>query len=188
MATGVPGAQPEYRVKKHPEREVSASFRGENQAVKNSWSRSGFPDEFLLAPGTGDGDFALSPGDPDGLPAFGAVKIPVVPVFETVKNQQEFPVFLVTLIGVAGQGPENSPEHQRIAQRPEHCANARVSEHGGEDTGHQSGAEDHHIQPVRAVAAIHKAAHSGGESGTGLPQPQTQFIHKITFTNREINL
>ena len=136
-----------------------------------------FADKFLLAPGAGDGDFALAPGNPDGLAALGAVEIAVVPVLEPVKDQQEFPVLLVALVGIPGEGPEDGPEHQPVAEGPENGPHRQIAEQGGENAGHQAGAQNDHIQPVRAVPARHKAAQSGGEPSTGLAQPHRQFIH-----------
>ena len=66
-----------------------------------------FLDEFFPAPGAGNGDLSLAPGDPDGLAALGAVKIPVIPVPDPIHALEEFPVLLITLVGVAGQRTEN---------------------------------------------------------------------------------
>ena len=71
-----------------------------------------FSNEFLMASGAGDGDFPLSSGDPHHLPAFGAVKIAVVPVLSPANQLQKLPVFLIPLIGVPGQGAPNCPDHQ----------------------------------------------------------------------------
>ena len=74
-----------------------------------------FLGEFFPAAGAGDGDLALAPGHPDHLAALGAVEIPVLPVLQTACQLQEFPVFLVALVGVPGQSPENGPEHHAVA-------------------------------------------------------------------------
>ena len=75
--------------------------------------------EFFPAAGTGDGDFSLSSGDPDHLAAFWAVEVAVLPVLHTARQLQEFPVFLIPLVGIPGQATENGPDHQAVAQGPE---------------------------------------------------------------------
>ena len=51
---------------------------------------SGAPLEALLTLGAGDGDFALVPGDPDGLAAAGTGEIAVLPVLDPVQHQQPY--------------------------------------------------------------------------------------------------
>ena len=104
----------------------------------------------------GDGDFSLPPGDTNHLTALGAVVIAVLPVLQAVKKLQEFAVFLIPLVGIAGKGAEHSPEHTDIGQ-------------GRKDQGGEGGADDQrnqaendaqgqnqHIELVCSVAAIHK--------------------------------
>ena len=125
----------------------SAAFRGEIL---------GFPHELFLASGAGDGDFSFAPGDTDGLAALGTVEVAVVPVLQTVEKQEEGPVLLVALVGIPGEGPEDGPDHQAVAEKPENGAHNGPGEEGGEDACKQTEPQDHHIQSVRTVAAGHK--------------------------------
>ena len=70
------------------------------------FSRLSLFDELLPAFGAGDGDLALALGDADGLPALGAGVIAVVTVLDAVDEQQELAVLVVTLVGIAGEAPE----------------------------------------------------------------------------------
>ena len=144
--------------------------------------KSGFLQEAFLAAGTGDGDLAFAPGNADGLMALGAVKIAMLPVLQTVIDLQEAAVFLITLVGVPGQAAENGPDHQTIAQRPENQVKGLHRNHHRQQTGHQAGAEDRHIQTVGAIATGHKAAKGGCQFEGDLAKPATESIHKkITF-------
>ena len=70
-----------------------------------------FLNELLLAFRAGNGDLALTFGNPDALAASGTGVIPMVPVLEPSPTGQKPPVFPVTLVGVAGQGTENRKAH-----------------------------------------------------------------------------
>ena len=76
----------------------------------------GFTNEFLFTLGASDGDLTLSPGDTDLLPAAGAIVIAVFFILQLLQKQQIFPVFLITLISIPGEGSENSPAHQHIGE------------------------------------------------------------------------
>ena len=76
-----------------------------------------FLHETLPALGAGNGDLAFSPGDTDHLTALGTVIITVLPILQPGEKLQEFPVLLITLIGIAGEAAENGPEHQAISQQ-----------------------------------------------------------------------
>ena len=117
-----------------------------------------FLDKLFSAPGAGDGDFSLASGDPDHLVALGAVKIPVLPVPDPFKEMQEFPVFLVAFIGIAGQAAHDGPGHQTVAEQNQHHAQCVKGADHRQKAGSQTRAENCHIQSVRAVAASHKAA------------------------------
>ena len=109
---------------------------------------SGFSDELLPAFGAGDGDFALPPGNPDGLMALGTVEIAVVPVLQAVEKQEKGPVLLIALIGIPGESTEDGPDHQGVAEEPENSAHNRPDEEGREDACKQPKTQDHHIQSV----------------------------------------
>ena len=146
---------------------------------------SGFLDELFLAPGAGNGDFALATGDAHHLAALGAVEIAVFPVLQAVEKLQEFPVFLIALVGVPGHGAPNRPDHQAVAQGPEDQVEGRGRNPHRQQTCHQSCAQDHHIQPVRAVPACHEITQSCGHFCGKLPKPTAKSIHrKITFAKR----
>ena len=81
--------------------------------------KSGLADELLLAPGAGDGDFALAPGDPDGLAAAGAEKITVLAILHPIQHQAEASVLLIALIDIPGEAAPNRPNHHAVAQQEE---------------------------------------------------------------------
>jgi hypothetical protein len=130
------------------------------------------------APGTGDGDLSLSTGDPDHLAALGAVKIPVLPVFQPVENLQEFPVLLIALIGIPGEGAPNCKDHQYIAQGPEDQVQRLDGNQHTQDAGTQTRAQNHHIQSVRSVTSGHKAAQCSSHFHGKLAKPAAESLHK----------
>ena len=119
---------------------------------------SGFLYKLLPAAGTGNGNLAFSPGNPDGLMALGTVEIPVLPVLQPVIYLQEFSVFLIPLIGVSGQAAADGPDHQAIAQRPENQIKGLHRDDHRQKACNKTRAQDRHIQPVRAITAGHEAA------------------------------
>jgi len=130
---------------------------------------SGFADEFLPALGTGDGDLALAPGNPDHLTALGAVEVAVLAVFQPVKELEEFPVLLIPGIGIPGEGAEDGPDHQAIGHGGQEQIDEGLMKEGGDQAGHKAGAQDRHIQPVGAVASCHKPL-----------EPGSQLCHKLS--------
>ena len=71
--------------------------------------------EFFFAFGAGDADLALSPGNSHLLAAAGAVKIAVLPGGQPLFPQQKPVVFLVPLIGVPGEGAEQTVAQKTVA-------------------------------------------------------------------------
>ena len=74
----------------------------------------GFTDELLPALGAGDGDLALASGNTNHLTALGAIKVAVLAVFQPVEELEELPVLLIPGIGIFGQSPADSPNHQAV--------------------------------------------------------------------------
>ena len=70
--------------------------------------------ELFLAFRAGDGDLAFAPGNPDLLTAAGAVKVAMLPVLQLLEEQQEFPVFVITFVGLTGKAAEDRPDHEGI--------------------------------------------------------------------------
>ena len=111
----------------------------------------------FLAFGTGDHNFALAPGHAHRLTAFGAVKIPMLPVLDPIQQHQKPPIFPIPLVGVPGKGTKNRPNHQCIRSCGQRQIHHRKRYKNGNDTQHQAATQNPHIQFVRAVAAHHKA-------------------------------
>ena len=78
---------------------------------KQAAQKSTFFDKPLLAPGAGNGKFALTAGNADGLLALRAGEVAMLPILDPLQEDQKFPVFLVTLVGIPGKGTEEGPEH-----------------------------------------------------------------------------
>ena len=82
----------------------------------------GFLNKLFRAFRAGNGDLAFALGHPDGLVAPGTFEIFVLPVLQPLGKAQIFAVFLIPLVGVARQHPEDGPPHTYIgkqqAERP----------------------------------------------------------------------
>ena len=144
-------------------------------------------DELFPAPGAGDGNFPLAPGHAHQLVALGTVEITVVPIFQPSHDLQEFPVFLIALIGVPGEGPENGPDHHAVAHHKEYQIHGRHLNPHGKQAGHQPDSQNQHIQFVRAVPSGHEAAQSRAHPGGELPEPVLNAIHApITFAKNNV--
>ncbi len=78
---------------------------------------SGFLDELLSTAGAGNGNLSLPPGDADGLPAFRAAEVAVVPIFQAIQQLKEPPVFLVPLGLVSREHTKQHKEHGDIGQK-----------------------------------------------------------------------
>lgn len=139
---------------------------------------SGFTDEFFPAAGASDGNFALSTGDTDALAAFWTFIIPVLPVLEPVEEQPEAPIFFVALVGVPGEGPEQRPDEQGVGQhRQQQHHHGKANERS--DQAHQhAGAQNDHVEFVRAVPAGHEIAEGGPDAAEKLTEPCGKVIHK----------
>ena len=124
---------------------------------------SGLLDKLLSALGAGDGDLTLATGDTDGLAALGAGEIAVLPVLDLVKETKELSVLLVPGVCVAGEHPEQSPEHQAVISQRQHQLHGDQGDEGTQQAQGQGGAEDGQAQLVGAVAAHHKSAKTGGK-------------------------
>ena len=138
---------------------------------------SGAALEALFALGAGDGDFALVPGDPDGLAAAGAGEIAVLPILDPVQHQKEPAVFLVALTLIPGQAAENGPDHQRVAQYPGQPAQPILLEEDRQNAGRHAHAENHCIQPVRAISSGHKTKQAGAHLCSQIAQPAAEITH-----------
>ena len=164
---------------KFPEQKTSALLVGRAPGVilSEKWENSSTPLESLLAFGAGDGDFALVPGDADGLAAPGADEITVLPVLDPVQHQQEPAVFLVALVDIPGQAAEDGPDHQHIAQHPGQPPSPMLLEESRQDACRHTHTENDHIQPIRTVPAGHKMKEAGPHSCSGIAQPALETIH-----------
>ena len=141
-----------------------------------------FADKFFAAFGAGNGDFSLPLGNTDILAAAGAVKIPVILILKALQQHQIPPVFPVALVGVSGKGTEDRPEHQRVGYQGQHKIQPVRPDKHGQQTRRKAGAQDHHIQFIRTVAALHEPLQSVSHFFSGSAQPIAEAIHKhITF-------
>ena len=89
--------------------------------------------EFFLALGAGDGDLSLSPGNTDGLPTLGTVKVAMLTVFQPLKELPKLPILLIAPVGIPGQAAKDGPKHQHIGQRPQN----QLDHHTGDEGIHQ---------------------------------------------------
>ena len=136
--------------------------------------------EAFLAFGAGDGDFALVPGDADGLAAAGTDEIAVLAVPDPVNHQHEPSVFLIAAIDVAGKTAEDRPDHQCVAQHPEDPAENRAAQEGRQQARRQTHAENDHIQAVCTVAPRHEMPDARTDALGNAAHPIADIVHTIT--------
>ena len=89
--------------------------------------------EFFFALGAGDGDLSLASGYTHRLAAAGAIEILMLPILDPLQQLQEFPVLLISLVGVAGEAAEQRPEHQTVGQQEEDHIQKSVSKEYGQN-------------------------------------------------------
>lgn len=147
------------------------------------WGILSFALEFFLAPGACNENFSLASRNPDGLTAFRANKIAVVPVSDSVQHQTEAAVFLVALIDVSGKTPPNCPDHQPVAHRPGSKTDGSAPEEGGNQTGEKTTAENDDIQSVSAISPGHKPTKSQYQFPGKITEPAAEIVHGITLIN-----
>ena len=129
---------------------------------------SSFLHEFFPAFGTGNGDLTLTSGNTDRLVALGALKIAVLPVLEPVDDLAVLSVFLIALIGVFGQAPENHQTQETIGNHGQDHIDAPDPDEHGQQTAYHTHTQQCHIQMVVAIATHHKLAQIGSESAEEL--------------------
>ena len=124
--------------------------------------------ELFPAFGAGDGNLALASGNANGLVALGALEVAVLPVLEPVHHLAILPVFLVALVGVLGEAPENHQTQETVGnQGQDHIETGDPDEHG-QQTAHHAHTQQGHIQMVVAITAGHKLSQIGKESAEEL--------------------
>ena len=119
-----------------------------------------FLHEALFALGAGDGNLALSPGNPDHLTALGAVVITVLPILQPIKKLEELPVLLIALVGIAGEAAVQRPDHQTIGNSRQQQVHLHGIHKSTDQAGCKTCAKNCHIQLVGSVTADHKIAYS----------------------------
>ena len=82
----------------------------------------------------------------------------MVTVTDPVKKLQKFSVFQVTLVGLAGQHPKDSPNHQDVAEDRKNQLDDIIGNKGRNQAKEKADTQQRQIQFVAAVAAHHKAA------------------------------
>ena len=119
-----------------------------------------FLDKPLLALGAGNGDFALAAGNADDLSALGAVKVPMLPILQTVKKLEEFAVLLIALVGIAGEAAIQRPDHQSVGNAGQQQIQLDRIHKRTDKACHKTGGQNGHIQFIGSVAAGHKLTQS----------------------------
>ncbi len=79
------------------------------------------------------GNLALAPGNAHNLTALGTGEVAVPAVTNPVAQGQESAVFLIPLVGIAGQAAENCPDHHAIAECPEKNTDPGSAQEGGQN-------------------------------------------------------
>ena len=139
----------------------------------------GFLNEFFLALGAGDGDFSFALRDPHRLAAAGAVKIAVVPVLEPVQQHQKSAIFLVTLVGVPGEGAEHGPEPEAVGHKSQRQIHYGRSDKQGNHADDHACRQNNRIEFVRSVPPGHKPGQPHPKLCAKLPQPISKSVHSV---------
>ena len=95
--------------------------------------------------------------DADLLAAAGAVVVAVIPVLQPLEQQEEFPVFLIPLIGISGKAAKDHQNQTNIGKQCKQQAHDhKPAENSRQDTARHTGAKQRKIQFICAVPALHK--------------------------------
>ena len=154
------------------------SFHAKTHCFR-SGSFSGFAYKFFAALRAFDGDLSLVPGYPDALAALGAIEIPMFPILKPLQKQQKTTVFPVALVGIAGEAPENGPEHETVGNKGQDQLHQCRRDKQGHKAHHNACAQNAGIQFVGAVAAHHKVAKSFAHFDAQITQPLLESIHEV---------
>ena len=125
--------------------------------VKFPADASSFANKLLYALGTGDGDLAFALGNTGLLATSGAAEILMAAILAAAAPCQETTVFLIPLIGVAGQAAEDGIDHAHIAQGGQCQTHPEKGHQQRYQAKNQTCAQNSGIEFVRAVSAGHKS-------------------------------
>lgn len=141
-------------------RSVSGSIRSENDCIATVSSSaahfSGFFDKLFPAFGAADRNFAFSLGHTDTLPALGAGKILMFPIFDFFQQEQKFAVFLIALIGIAGKTAEQRGKQAGIGHHRQHHIQPAHRHKHRDQAKNQTCPQNHRIELVSTISATHK--------------------------------
>ena len=140
-----------------------------------------FLHEALFALGAGNGDLALSAGNTHNLTALGAVIIAMIPILQAVKELQEFPVFLIALVGIARKAAVQRPDHQAVGNTGQQQIYLYRVHKGTDEAGRKAGRKDHHIQFISSITANHECAQSIAKPLNKLSNHKDITLHLVFF-------
>jgi hypothetical protein len=102
----------------------------------------------------------------------------MIPILQPGGELEEPPVFGVAFVGVPGQASENGPESQHVGQNPQNALDQKKGDKHMCYANHHCHRENHNIQLVVTVAALHKLP----ETGSKISEKSAVSIHNtITF-------
>lgn len=149
---------------------------------ENAWLKFlSFLHEALFALGAGNGDLALSAGNTHNLTALGAIIIAMIPILQAVKELQEFPVFLIALVGIARKAAVQRPDHQAVGNTGQQQVHLYRVYKGTDKAGNKTGGEDYHIQFISSVTTNHESAQSIAQPLNKLSNHKDITLHHIFF-------
>ena len=132
-------------------------YLDERKMVKFPPSVLSFSYKLFFALGAGDGDLAFALGNTGLLTASGAAEILMAAILAAAAPCQESAVFLIPLVGVAGQTAENGIAHAHIAQGSHRQTHPEEGHQQRNQAKNQTCAQNSGIEFVRAVSAGHKS-------------------------------
>ena len=99
------------------------------------------------------------------------------PIPQLLDHKEEFSIFLIPLIGVAGEAAKHRHDHKHLRQqRYAQIGPAHRQEHGNQ-AQNQTRPQKNRIELVRAVAAGHKAHQSHFQFVAKLSKPTASSVH-----------
>ena len=107
----------------------------------------------------------------------------MLPILGPIQKLQKFPVLLIPLIGIPGKSTGNRPDHQAIGDHSQNRA-GQSTEKAANQANDQTGGQNHRVELIRAVPAIHKPLKSHSQIHTELTEPISKTIHKTDHLKR----
>ena len=136
-----------------------------------------FTNELFLALGAGNGDLTLALGNTDLLAALRAIVIAMLLILKPLQQHKILAVLLVTLVGISGKHPEESPNYHTIIKQGQKQVQPGDIDKDREHRSNKACRKDHRIQLIRTIAALHETPQACCDICTQTAEPATDTVH-----------